>query len=445
MVSHTLNRYYESLQKKFPLIINNDYADLVVPNGNSVEAVHRWFHLKEGFSSNLLKYVLEKTDLFNKPHLSILDPFVGGGTTVVSALNLDNSHRKLPVTAYGVECNPFLKFVARTKVQALQSKILGFRDYINDVVSLAQSTKVAIGSPPMLSSFRNEDYFNSKTLTQLLRLNSAIEMIEGSELNQDLARLCLAGTIEPVSALRRDGRALRYVPKKIRPNVLDEFLKRASVVASDIENIPVSRGIGNILLGDGRSPSSVLPVNTKLDLVIFSPPYPNNIDYTEVYKLETWFLNFIDNKDAFRKQRLSTLRSHPSVRFPDSYIACQNGYKEGFENLLSVLVDEIPKDKNWPWRCRLVKGYFDDLLQTLHSHRPLIAKDGYLVYIVGNSLHGLRQDSFVIAADLLIASLAEIAGYEVESFVIARQLKRRAREFPFMRESVVFLRSKDKP
>jgi hypothetical protein len=442
MVNRTLSRYYENLQTRFPVIINNEYADLVIPNGNSTQAVHRWFHLKEGFSSGLLQHVLEKTNLINQPHLSILDSFVGVGTTIISALNVNNNHGLLPITAFGIECNPFLEFVAKTKVNAVQSKVTDFRNYIDEVVLLAQSTKTSSGRPPVLSTFHNENYFNKKTLKQLLRLRTAIETIKGSEINRDLARLCLAGTIEPVSTLRRDGRALRYVPNKIRPNTLDEFIRRALIVSTDIENTQVTNGRGSIYLADGRHPSQVLPENNKFDLIIFSPPYPNNIDYTEVYKLEAWFLRLINNMQTFREQRLMTLRSHPSVRFPDHYTFCQDGYKRKFETLLSILLDQIPEDQNWAWRCRLIKGYFDDLLITLNSHRPLMAKDGYLVYIVGNSLHGRGRDSFVIAADLLIASLAEIIGFEVESFVIARQLRRRAHEFPFMRESIVFLRNK---
>jgi DNA modification methylase len=32
------------------------------------------------------------------------------------------------------------------------------------------------------------------------------------------------------------------------------------------------------------------------DLILTSPPYPNNIDYSEVYKLELWLLGFIDKQ-----------------------------------------------------------------------------------------------------------------------------------------------------
>lgn len=442
MISIEIIEHYENIERRFPLTFNPDYGNLVVPNGNAREPIHRWFHVKEGFSSRLLQHVLEDTGLFSRPSLSILDSFVGGGTTVVSALTLDKVRQTLPVTAYGIERNPFLGFVARTKTLACRFGAPDFRKYIENVANLFESSGVKAIPLPELSTFHREDYFEARSLAQLLKLSSAIEIVEGSELERDLAKFCLAGTIEPVSALRRDGRALRYVPGKYQPDVLAEFLRRAFIVDADIRKPAPSSRVGHIYIGDGRNPANTLPANARFDLVLFSPPYPNNIDYTEVYKLEAWLLGFINSKASFKNQRFLTLRSHPSVHFPDLYRVNQNGYKKEFYALLNPVLNQIPRNESWIWRNRLVKGYFDDLLETLKNHRQLLADHGYLVFVVGNSLHGCREAPFLIAADLLLARLAEMAGYEVVSFVVARQLKRRRCSSPLMRESVVFLRKK---
>ena len=440
MLSNTLAKHYNSLERCYPLRVDPDYSSLVVPSGNSEEAFHRWFHIKEGFSSKLTQRVLEGTGLLHRPSLALLDPFSGGGTVVVSALSLDRDLQICPVIAYGIERNPFLRFVAETKVQAIMFGAQRFREYLQNVLDLVQSPKISPGPVPELSTFQKEDYFRPETVTQLLRLRSAIEISEGSKLERNLARLCLAGTIEPVSALRRDGRALRYAPEKSGVDVLDEFTNRAMIVASDLENCSTSAGKGHVYLGDGRRPSEVLSAGAQFDLSLFSPPYPNNIDYTEVYKLEAWFLGFITDSNSFRRQRLLTLRSHPSIRFPDSYYARRNGYRKNFDDLLAPLLEEIPEDRGHTRRQRMIMGYFDDMLETLQNHRQLLAEHGRLVFVVGNSLHGCREHRFLVAADLIIARLAEMVGYEVESFVVARQLTRRSVDLPLMRESVVSLR-----
>jgi hypothetical protein len=46
----------------------------------------------------------------------------------------------------------------------------------------------------------------------------------------------------------------------------------------------------------------------------------------------------------------------------------------------------------------------------------------------------------VIAADMVIAALAEAAGYTVEKIVVARRPSRRKAGSALLRESVVFLR-----
>jgi hypothetical protein len=212
--------------------------------------------------------------------------------------------------------------------------------------------------------------------------------------------------------------------------------------SADIEKAGEGSNFGVVFMGDGRCPQGVLPNDIRFDLVLFSPPYPNNIDYTEVYKLENWFLGLIDDNDSFRHQRLQSMRSHSSVRFPDLYYSEQDGYKEIFDDVVNPMLDAIPKNRDELSRRRLIRGYFDDMLRTLVNNRNTLSESGHLVYVVGNSLHGTDGEYLLIAADLVITRLAEIAGLELESFNVARYLKRRKTYSRFLRESVVFLRKR---
>lgn len=440
LLNKKLINHYANLEENYQVNLNPDYGNLVVPNVNSEEAFHRWFHVKEGFSSQILFQVLKDTGLLKKPKLTLLDPFVGGGTTLVSALSLGS--KNYSVRAYGIECNPFLKFVAQTKIDAMRSKKGDFWKFTQSVVNHAKSQKRTSYQIPELSTFNNIKYFDKGQLKQLARLKLAIETLEGLRLDKNIAMLSLAGIIEPASYLRKDGRALRYVPDKNKVKVMNEFLRRAKIMALDIEKPCDPSNLGIVYLGDGRYPQNVLSENLKFDLIFFSPPYPNNIDYTEVYKLETWFLDLINDESSFRNQRLRTLRSHTSLKFPDLLYASQDGYREHFDSIINPILDTIPKNREESSRKRLIKGYFDDMLMTLENNKKLLSEDGYLVFVVGNSLHGTRGEYLLIAADLVIARLAEIVGFKVESFDIARHLKRRRIDSHFMRESVVFLKKR---
>ena len=56
-----LQQHYWRIQAGFALDETGQSRSLVVPNGNACAPVHRWVHLKEAFSSDLLKKVVADT------------------------------------------------------------------------------------------------------------------------------------------------------------------------------------------------------------------------------------------------------------------------------------------------------------------------------------------------------------------------------------------------
>ncbi len=50
-----------------------------------------------------------------------------------------------------------------------------------------------------------------------------------------------------------------------------------------------------------------------LDLAVFSPPYPNSFDYTDVYNVELWTLGYLDSPAKNTALRKQTLRSHVQI------------------------------------------------------------------------------------------------------------------------------------
>ena len=435
----TLQRHYQRLQAGFVLEESGQYTSLVVPNGNAWVPVHRWFHMKEAFSSDLLRQVVADTQLQEQSSLRVLDPFAGVGTTAISLANLTGRRRLRQLTFHGFECNPFIRLVGAAKLTAMQAPSKTFGRLARKVAAAAYRGKVQAAPVPDLSTFHNDTYFEREGLELLLRLRAAIDLeasIGAKQQDVTLARLCLAATVEPVSSLRRDGRALRYVPAKVRDRPIRSFLARAEQVEMDMpdKRVPVQ---GQIHLGDGRSMCGVVARPTS-DLVIFSPPYPNNIDYTEVYKMEAWVLGMYEDSSDFQAQRMKTVHSHPSIK------------RESVETELSHVIDvvapildAVPDDHYALQRRGMIGGYARDMAQTLESAWDRLRPGGYLVYIVGNSLHGNEGHGFVIAADLILAEMASRQGFTIERIDVARRLRRRHSESPFLRESIVFAKRPD--
>lgn len=439
-----LDRHYATLESSYSVRDNADYQRLVVPNGNGDDAIHRWFRLKEAYSRKFLPRVIKDAALTSRRSLRILDPFAGSGTTALSAVDLVREGSLSEAYTLGYECNPFIHLVANTKLRSAQTPSQSFGPLARKIAAAVVRDKVDTPPTPELATFRNDLYFRGDDLTKLLQLRAAIDRAADAgadSLDIALAQTCLGACVEPVSSLRRDGRALRYVTDKPRLNPVAEFLWRADQVCEDMTRRP-TKVSGRIQLGDGRSLSPRPPTDASMDLVVFSPPYPNNIDYTEVYKMEAWLLGFITTAEEFSDQRLRTVYSHPSILRRDSALdpAVENGEKAEISALLEPIIDTIPNDRYRTSREQMVTGYTHDMYKTLDSSWSSLAPGGTLVYAVGNSLHGSNDQSFVIAADLIIARLAELVGFSIESIEVARQLHRRKSPSPFLRESVVFAR-----
>lgn len=434
---------YTNLEKNFALIDSTQtYADLVTASTNRQYPVQRWFHLKEAYSLDLLETLLIEWNIPVSSIRRILDPFCGTGTSLLAAQKLAKKSGQTNMLAVGLERNPFLHFVSRTKLQ--------WHSFDQSIFE-AQSTHLlnGVSKPipnklPELSTFHREDIFSEQKLKEILGFREAISSVESIE--QELLLLGYASVLEDLSGARKDGRMVRVVKNKQSPQTAKALQLAWSSIADDIKKAPqyFSPIETKVLLGDGRTLSADTNDERlgEFDLIIYSPPYLNNIDYTEVYKIELWLCGFVETKDDFRSLRYRTFRSHPSVRFPDPIALTEEKDSKDIQVTLKTLTDALPDDKYRGGRTDLFNGYFDDMYQSLKHQKEVLRDGGWIFCIVGNSLHGsdtIPEDRVPVASDLIIASIAEAIGLEVKGIQIARYLKRRGPDGHLLRESIVVM------
>jgi DNA modification methylase len=441
-----LIQIYHAIEEKMPIFpVQQEYTNLVRANKNGNVPIQRWYHCKEAFSVDLLEKLLLDWRIPANGIQRILDPFLGIGTTLLAAQKL---HKNNPlVEAIGIEINPFLHFVSSTKInwylynqfqlQQLSKKILN----ANELPSL---------SIPELTTLRREEVFKRETIQQILGYKSLIYSLQDKVESQALL-LGLASILEQVSGVRKDGRALRIVRGKRAPPVEEALFEAWNKICEDLQIAPtmysplpckVLRGDGRRLEGERFSPKSL----GKFDLILCSPPYLNNIDYTEVYKIELWMLDFISSYDEFRELRYRTFRSHPSVRFKEGLHLYENySYNSDFALYLNTLKDSLPRDRDFKWRSRLFEEYFDDVYLSLKHQWNVLNHDGWAFWVIGNSLHGsakFPERMIPVVSDLLTAQLALDVGFTVKGIMIARNLRRRSHKAEtnyFLRESIIVL------
>jgi hypothetical protein len=424
----------------FPFRADPSLADKVIAATNDTQPVHRWFKFKESFAPDLLQNVVAQLHPTGLPReFNILDPFTGVATTLLSAEQLATENPNTVIRATGIERNPFIHFTARTKTNWRRVDCDQFE---REAQRLTGDLNEESRDLPELSSIRTGRCISQYVSKRILAVQTSIRTLPNGA-TRDALLLGVAASIEPLSKVRKDGRALRIVQKS-HPHVNTVLAARWAQIHADCEALqqkPVPDFSKRLIQGDGRDLKASGIPDDAIDLVFTSPPYPNNIDYTEVYKLELWLLGFIKNEAEFLALRKSTFRSHPTCAIPDPSASFTTHRSAGIlERLLGPVLERAQAQ---PWRHRLFEGYFSDMWKTLEECYRCLRKGGYAAFVVGNSLHGRPGAAYLVPTDLVIAGMARSIGFETHETVIARNLKRRLSGNHFLRESIVIVRKPD--
>jgi hypothetical protein len=161
-----------------------------------------------------------------------------------------------------------------------------------------------------------------------------------------------------------------------------------------------------VLRGDARE---LIPTNEGYDLTVFSPPYPNSFDYTDVYNVELWVCGYLHSSSDNRELRLSTLRSH--VQIKRSFDApVLNSLT--LERVASEL-DEV-RAKLWDQDIpAMVSAYFADMNGILTKLHDGLIPGGRAYVVVGDSQYaGVRVPVAQILNELALAGGFQVAGEE---------------------------------
>jgi hypothetical protein len=133
------------------------------------------------------------------------------------------------------------------------------------------------------------------------------------------------------------------------------------------------------------------------DVAIFSPPYPNSFDYSDVYNVELWMLGYLTDPAANRALRERTLSSH--VQVSRDFSAAPSG-SSTLDRILVGL--ESKREELWDHRIPdMVAAYFADIVAVLGRLSTCLPQGGNVWMVVGDSRYSTVQiETAKIIADL---------------------------------------------
>lgn len=375
----------------------------------------RWYNFKEAFTPSFVEEVIASHPGRVE---SCLDPFGGCGTTALTC-------QFLGVRPTTIEVNPFLADLIETKLTIYDEDAL-----VQDWTALQARCAVAevIGEgegytfPGAPATFVEPGVggrwiFDAAVAARIGTYLREIEAVE-VESHRRLFRVLLGSVLIEASNVTISGKGRRYRSnwQARRRGVGDLSIALGAAFGDalyDLCRYGARREASYRLLhGDSRVRiTEAEPV----DLVLFSPPYPNSFDYTDIYNVELWTLGYLKSGSDNQTLRESTLRSHVQIRrsFTSSDLGSA-ALAETLERLDAAQADlwnrHIPG---------MVASYFEDLVTILRGARDRLTPGGQIVMVVGDS----RYAGVLVDVPLIVRELVPGLGLRCEEVREVRSMR----------------------
>jgi len=413
--------------------------------------VHDWYLIPESYSEPLVVDALERFGIGRGQ--SVLDPFAGAGTTLVSSALRG-------VDSVGLEVNPFLAFASRVKLNwsidtlhfgKVASELLEHAEGLlaSDQVDgglfskphksgVSQEAEEILASeqPPFMP--RLYKWMSPRVVQKVLILRRLIE-VEVPEGLRPHFNLALAAVLRPASNMKLTPHAFGSRVVKQDAPVLSLFAQKITKMRDDLDFVhaldnPLGRS--QVIECDAKCARGVASELLPASLAITSPPYLNNLDYTMQTRMELFFLRFVQSMEELRTLRKAMVTCDAKAMYKDvtdheevQSIASVKGVAERLE--------EAHRSKKWGWDYAfMTRQYFGGMMKVFRTVADMLKPGARFVLIVGESAHsGVK-----VAVPEILGELGEMVGYRLEDITLLRSRRSSSHDFQLSESAVVLKR-----
>jgi len=369
--------------------------------------VHRWFRYSAGFAAEWVESVIAAEKLQHTP--VVFDPFAGSGTTLIAA-------EKCGVESWGLDAHPFIARVAEGKLE-WRSDPVSYRNMAHRVLKLARTITPDLTHYPNLIA----RCYDHAALSGLDCLRRASERILDDSPAGKLTWLTL------VAILRRASSAgtaqWQYVlPTRRKRSPIEPLRAFEETIAMLTEDMHIGQSLNSPRAkfdqGDSRT---CLPVPDDFaNLVITSPPYPNNYDYADATRLEMSFLGEITGWSGLQKSVRQHLVVSCSQHVPPNSVKLSDILREpelkpivGELAEVCAKLEAIRETKGGKKTYHLmIASYFRDLARTWIALRRVCQSPAKICFVIGDS----APYGIYVPVVPWLGRLAEAAGFANPKF-----------------------------
>jgi hypothetical protein len=371
--------------------------------------IHRWFRYSAGFSAEWVEQLIHQLS-----PSSVLDPFAGSGTTLLAA-------EAAGVMAYGYESHPFVARIATAKTHwnLAEGKLLNSAKEVLLVAAQRPLPKLGV-VPDLLGKCYTPD-----VLQQLYALRDAYLSCANRFDPKISGLLWLALTAILRSCSFVGTAQWQYVlPNKRKAKTLNPikaFENKVADMAEDMAMFRISgcRSDAEVLLHDARAIPNEIPLNS-IDLVVTSPPYPNNYDYADATRLEMTFWEEIrgwgDLQDVVRQFIIRSCSQHATAEKLQLDTLLADSAIDSIRGELSAVCNELAEVRQTKGGKKayhtMIAAYFCDLSKVFQALRPICKAGSTLCFVIGDS----APYGVYVPVDKWLGRLAIAAGFKSVSF-----------------------------
>ena len=379
----------------------------------------RWMKYKEGFSRELVDYLLDEYE----PE-RVLDPFVGIGTTALIAAGRG-------IRATGIEIMP-VGVLAGAGIAEAAANGLSRTAVVRAATAISKRMASSRPAAPAHAFPHVRITRGAFPVATEAAVAKAREFIAGMKdgAARTLVNLACMSVLEAASYTRKDGQYLRWdnrSGRKLRaqmnkgpiPSFPDALDDRLAEMVADLGCIKRNYGRRRpeIVRGSALELLKTRPDGV-FDMVITSPPYANRYDYTRTYALELAWLDVDqDGFSSLRQQMLSaTVENRTKIGAlrklygdaPDALTEAVAKYEQqaALHEVLRILREHAPELGN-RHVIRLLEGYFLEMAVIVTELGRLVRPGGHVVMINDNvQYHGEE-----VPVDFILSDFAEQSGF----------------------------------
>lgn len=427
-INHKFTQDYLDIRIDHPLCVDKSYLEFL---NNKKEMINRWYTLLEDFPPSLVWKRLRKYDIH--PEDTVLDPFCGSGTTVVST-------KLYGARSIGIDVNPVATFVTRVKttwgidVREFKRHANSLLNDLQEASSILKEVRITTPALSNIPKMERNQWLKPYEQNLVAFVKESIKEVENKDI-QDIFLLALVEAAQESSnAFFCPGTS--FYPFKKRPPFLDAFVQKLRMIYEDLQAVKLYEGLFGrsvaIYTDDMRQMSEFIEPDS-IDFIFTSPPYPNDLEYTRQTRLDLYLLDFIQNIEDIVEIKRRMIKGSTKLIYNDSD---SSRLVEEYPFVQKIVheLEEAFGEKNWGWNYpRMIQEYFGDILLAMNQAKEVLKKSHYAEFVVGDQTY----KKILIPVGAIMKKLAVEQGFDFCTLETYRLRRSTLHNIPLKEEIVV--------